>query len=433
MDNTKTTTGISQTTRRAFLKSSLAVGAASVGVAGLLPAGVLAQSDVAGTIRFSIWFGAGDIEVWQKVIADFEAANPAIKVEFEPVAYEEFYTKLNTQLASGSAPDVIGMQFQSRVWGPKGIVEPLDGYLAPEDIASIPASLLLTTQAPADGGTKQYGLPWRMVGGSLFGNLTAMQAAGIAYPDSWTIDDFVKAAQALTSDSQWGTAVVGASLSTNLATAFGARPTSPDYSKALFNSPEMHAFVQWQHDLIYKLKVAPVPQDLSKQKEPFASGTVALFPSASWMYPAYRQITDFDWDILPDPSGVAEPKTYAGPDNLAITAGSKNKDAAWAFLKHAVLSREAQTPISSTGMPVLIDYLTDADRVAAEAAKKPAHYGYFVDGVVNRGEGWAFAPEFSTIIKHVTDAYELIMNDENPDIDGILNRTNGLIEQALQA
>ena len=67
----------------------------------------------AQTIRFSIWFGEGDIEVWKEVIAGFQKANPDITVKFEPLEYGSFWTKLNTQLAGGSAPDVIGMQFQS--------------------------------------------------------------------------------------------------------------------------------------------------------------------------------------------------------------------------------------------------------------------------------------------------------------------------------
>ena len=63
--------------------------------------------------------------MWGNVIAAFEAAHPGTKIEYEPVAWTEYWTKLNTQFASRSAPDIIGFQMQSRTWGVEGRFEPL--------------------------------------------------------------------------------------------------------------------------------------------------------------------------------------------------------------------------------------------------------------------------------------------------------------------
>ena len=422
----------SSTTRRSFLRSTLAIGAGGTALS-LFPGLAARAENVSGTIRYSNWIGGpGDIEMWGNVIAAFEAANPGTKIEYEPVAWTEYWTKLNTQFASRSAPDIIGFQMQSRTWGVEGRFEPLSEPFA-DLLDGIVSSQLKVTQAPIAGGMEQYGLPFRMVGASLFGNISAMKAAGIDYPsEDWTIDDFVAAAKRLTNADQWGTAVTGGPVDLNQASTFGARPTTLDYSTATFNSPEYTEFIKWQHDLIYKHKVAPAPADLSTQKEPFSSGAVAMFPSASWMYPGYREIESFEWDILPDPIGSHEPKTYAGPDNLGITTDSKNKALAIAFLRF-VFTRASQTVIASTGMPVVIDYLLDESRIAKEAASGPANYGYFVKGAVERGEGYAFAPPFFEILGHINDAYALIMNEESPDIDGILANANARIQQALDA
>lgn len=103
-------------------------------------AGGTSGGKVAGTIRFSIWFGEGDIAVWKAVIDGFQKANPEVTVKFEPLDYANFWTKLNTQLAGGSAPDVIGMQFQQATLGPSGQLAPLTDAVT-GDISKIPETL----------------------------------------------------------------------------------------------------------------------------------------------------------------------------------------------------------------------------------------------------------------------------------------------------
>lgn len=70
-------------------------------------------------------------EFWDKVIADFEAANPDIEIEYQECSYgDDFETKLNTGFASGTAPDVIDFTLASMgVRVPLGQYAPLDEFM----------------------------------------------------------------------------------------------------------------------------------------------------------------------------------------------------------------------------------------------------------------------------------------------------------------
>src|SRR5688572_30660104 len=62
--------------------------------------GVLAQEAPTGEARFPIWTGQADIEAWNQVIDLFHQAVPDVEIKFEPVQWEQFWQKLNTQLAA---------------------------------------------------------------------------------------------------------------------------------------------------------------------------------------------------------------------------------------------------------------------------------------------------------------------------------------------
>lgn len=384
------------------------------------------------TIRFSIWFGEGDIDVWKSVIAKFEQANPSIKVKFEPLEYGSFWTKLNTQFAGGTAPDVMGMQFQQATLGTSGQLAPL-GDAVGDDLSKMPDTLAKVGQADDNGTVSQFALPWRFVGSCLYGNLTAMEKAGISTPSTWSLDDFVAAAKEMTGGSNYGTAAPSGSMTVPIASSFGAAPVSADGKTATYNSDSMIAAMTFMRDLVYVHKVAPKPSDVSTQKDPFATGSIMMRFQGSWNIPVYRKIKDFDWDILPNPNGNQPAKNYAGPDMIAVYAKSKAKQAAEAFVKYAVFERDAQELIGTTGLPVLTEYLTDPKRVESETKLKPDNYKYFVDQANTNAEGWAFVPKFADIGKISTDTEFKIYSKADSDIPAILNEANTGIQAALDS
>ncbi|MDQ0726726.1 sugar ABC transporter substrate-binding protein [Microbacterium sp. W4I20] len=382
-------------------------------------------------IRFSMWAAGPDVDVWNDIIESFEKANPDISVKFEPLDYQSYWTKLNTQMASNSAPDVVGMQFQSGVLGQAGQLIALDELSA--DFEKVPENLLKSGQTEVDGENVTYALPMRFVGGSIYGNTSAMEAAGVEVPeDGWTIDEFVAAAKAMTTDDMYGIAIPGTGPGVAFASLFDASPVSDDGRTATYDTPEMIEYKTWLRDLIYVEKVAPHPKDVSAQKDPFVTEQVAMTLNGSWMTGVFREgVENFDWDILPNPSGEFQGTNYAGPDLISVTSSSKHPDAAQEFIKYVVFDPDAQTIIANVGAPVLTELLTDEERIAAEAAQGPANYGYFVQEAVEHGGGWAFGPKFTDISIVENEADYKIFESADSDVEAILTELDVKVQALL--
>ncbi|HKU34052.1 MAG TPA: extracellular solute-binding protein [Paenarthrobacter sp.] len=155
-------------------------------------------------IRFSWWGNAGRAELTNKAIAEFEAANPNIKVKPEYGDIGGYFDKLATQVAANDAPDVITM----------GGAYPAEyanrGALL--DLSKVSGSLDLSKLdqgAKENGQVKgtQYGVSTGANALAIVVNPAVFQAAGVSLPDDskWSWDDFARIAGDITSKSPKGT------------------------------------------------------------------------------------------------------------------------------------------------------------------------------------------------------------------------------------
>ncbi len=55
------------------------------------------------------WGDPAELDVWKAIVADFEAANPNIKVDVQVSDWDSYWTKLKTLLAANTPPDVFAM------------------------------------------------------------------------------------------------------------------------------------------------------------------------------------------------------------------------------------------------------------------------------------------------------------------------------------
>ena len=79
--------------------------AATIALAcGLAAPGAFAQEQ---TLRFSWWGGGERHEATLKAIAAFEAKNPGVKIKAEYMGFQGYLERLTTQIAGGSEPDIM--------------------------------------------------------------------------------------------------------------------------------------------------------------------------------------------------------------------------------------------------------------------------------------------------------------------------------------
>lgn len=122
---------------------------------------------------------------YEPIISAFEAANPGVTVNVTYGNGNDFESTLNTQLASGNAPDLLAVQPGRGNLVSVGALGSM-GYLADLSdqgwVAGIPASL--RSQTDLDGRTYLYPEFLQPLGA--FYNTQAMQAAGLTAPTTWS-------------------------------------------------------------------------------------------------------------------------------------------------------------------------------------------------------------------------------------------------------
>lgn len=120
---------------------------------------------------------AGDL--FRTFIAEFEKANPDIKINFVPKPGNDIQSGLVTGASSGTLPDAFTMGFNAGdALVRSQVVEDVSKFYT-----AMPASYRSQFAAPAvqalTSGTKIYGVPFTSYGAVLYRNLTILKKAGI--------------------------------------------------------------------------------------------------------------------------------------------------------------------------------------------------------------------------------------------------------------
>jgi multiple sugar transport system substrate-binding protein len=315
------------------------------------------------TITFEMYSWSGQ-PGFEKVLSRFEQLHPNIKIKQEWLSYSNYWSKVETQAVAGQTPDVFDTDpgFMQE-FALKGVVLPLDPYIK-KDYSNLnafyPSALAAARWSPAglNAGTGPFiGFPWDYQAGIWVYNKTAFQKAGLKLPTStWTWADVLADAQKLTKRNaagkvtQWGIQVFGGLEEDELILltwAAGGRYWTPDLKKIDLMNPGFKRAIQFDHDLIWKYKVAPQLTP-SNQVDPFMAGTAAMLASGTWQLFPYQQIKNFQWDVAPLPqvSPTVPSVNWADSNNFSIGKNSKNPSAAWELIKFIAGPGEGQQMIA---------------------------------------------------------------------------------------
>lgn len=155
-------------------------------------------------IRFSWWGNEGRAQLTNKAIAEFEAANPNIKVKPEYGDISGYFDKLATQVAANDAPDVITMGgAYPAEYANRGALLDLSKVSGSLDLSKMDQGALANGQVQ---GT-QYGVSTGANALAIVVNPAVFKTAGVELPDDskWSWDDFARTAADVTAKSPKGT------------------------------------------------------------------------------------------------------------------------------------------------------------------------------------------------------------------------------------
>jgi multiple sugar transport system substrate-binding protein len=305
----------------------------------------------AATITYSIWGDPQELKNQQAIVDAFHVANPKITVKVTVSDWEPYWDKLQTSIAGGDAPDVFAMDgplfpdYQSRdvLLDLKPLID-RDGY----DLGQ------LADQAVADFTTPggQFGVPRDLNVVALYYNKKMFDTAGIPYPDdTWDWAKLSDVAKRLTLKSgskttQWGFYTETTDMEnywSELVWQNGGDIISADHKTSLVGSDQAAGGMQFLQDLIWKDKVMPDASITDALGDAFEQGQAAMEANGSWLV-ATHQAAGLDFGIAPLPKGPAGPATSINPTGAVVYKGTKNPDAAWAFVKY-LASPAAQTQL----------------------------------------------------------------------------------------
>jgi multiple sugar transport system substrate-binding protein len=335
--------------RRHLGAAGLAAGAgagvvlAACGAPGARDAGTAAAAKQPATVVVHSRAGTADHSAFQQGrIPLFKERFPQIGVRYEDIPGGEMRTKLLVLAAGGGIGDLAwnGIFVGSHELLAKGVFRPVEAFVKADRFDTRPY-LGAALDAQRFQG-QLHGLPFIGHYGcnAVFYNEDLLARTGVEPPPAdagWTVDALVDRARQLTTRG-----VAGFAPSTGIqecGTAwlrtFGGELLSADGKQCLIDAPPALAALQWMHDTVHKLQLAP---SFANPRGEFENGALAMFqatpaPVAEFRLPASKTKA-FRWNATLIPKGPTGKRGTQGTvTGYALTRQSRAPEAAWEWTK----------------------------------------------------------------------------------------------------
>ncbi len=375
---------------------ALLLAGVSVAMAGILWSGE--EHPPEKTVHIFIPATTDYIELNRRLAEAYEKLHPDIHVEASVFPWRTLGQKMETMIAAGRPPDVIGVggsQLQRLIY--LKAVEPLDEWIR-NDPGFDPGDFFPECMSDANWDGVQYGIPQSFSTVCLWYNRTLFDKEGLAYPNNaWTWDDLVAAARKLTKDFDGDGLIDQYGFQNNnyhwnrmpmWVWMNGGEFMTPDQRRATFDSPAVISGLKWLAGLSLREKVSP-SYALLRSVGPtnlFLSGTVAMTTETRYFLPQFAigknqdKIAGFDWDVCELPRGVRRASTFViGNNAIPACLSPQRKRLAWDYIKF-LSSVEGQRVLAgfNTALPVRRDI---AEELVNHPGTPPFNDHAFIDSL----------------------------------------------------
>jgi len=295
------------------------------------------------TLRYFTFSAAPDyLEELDTIIAGFEAENPGITIEVSTASFADYFTLLQADVVSGSAPDVFELNYESFVtYAANGALADISAYLN-SDAPYYPRAL----EAFQYDGV-QMALPGTFSTVLLFYNADLFDAASVEYPtDSWTWAEATAAAEAITAlgDDTWGlfSPVQFWELYKKAGQNGECEFFNAEMTESTINSS---ACVETLETMVGFMEsgIMPTQAQLSgvSDSELFLSGKLGMLVTGIWMFGAFAE-ADFAWDVEIEPA-INQNANHFFANGVAVSSTTANPEAAALWAQYLTASETAAT------------------------------------------------------------------------------------------
>ena len=300
---------------------------------------------------------AVEIEYWQyvfesrvkamdKLIANFEKANPDIKVKQTTFPYDDYQTRVIAAQMAGNSPDVMQLFYG---WLDKfvagGILQPLPTDAFPHDKIE---SDFFPIVSSMKRGEDYYGLPTAVRSLALFYNKKLFEEAGLDPKNPpKTLDELVAAAEKTAKRDANGN-LITAGITMDMAgqdhhwwrevlvRQFGGVPYTDNDRKVAYDTEAGANALKFYTDLQTEKKVGEL-KFMDEGQAAFRAGRAAMTVDGTFRLGAFRSIDAFEWGVTELPANADGVRSnYASYFANGISAKAKGEklEAATKFLNY---------------------------------------------------------------------------------------------------
>lgn len=333
------------------------------------------------TVTVAMWGDDARKESFTELFAPLEAKGIKVDVQVYPAG--EYATKVLTQIAGGSAPDVVWLtERYYPLFASENVLSNMNSLMTDEEYRFNDYSDSLVSNYIINGDL--MAVPFTANPIALFYNASLFEQAGMETPlelyqkGEWTFSKMMECATAISAlgEDYYGLSFLQTGDPTNwpvLLNYFWSQGVdffNADTTACTINTPEGITAMQSLYDMMFVNAVHVKPSDIVS----FESGKLGMFqdnPSAGANY----QGVDFDWDYITFPANDAgELTNVVGVALYGIINSTKVYDSALEVVKF-VTGEEIQTQLRSTFTPTREslkasqEFLNVTDKMPSPAAR----------------------------------------------------------------
>jgi multiple sugar transport system substrate-binding protein len=337
-----------------------------------------------------------EADLYASISDEITASGIGLDLTYEPGNSEgsPYQDKLKTELSAGTAPDVFwipgtdiadfakaGLILNAADVAAASGFNAGDFYAGPMDQLQVDPA----TGQKADGFL--WGVPRDVSTFALYLNLDLIDEAGAEDPrelaanGEWTWEKFAEVSQQIAENVDGAKGFGANSWWANwgyFVNSGGGSFFNEDRTACALDTPESIAGLEFYQGLYASGAGVPFGEDA---EPPYKAGTLGMFINGRWATPGAREITNFNWDVAPLPTGPAPGKDWLFWGAYVINANTANPEAAWKLVE-ALTSTEVQGKISELGAN--IPSRTSQDAIDAFLTFTPPENNQaFVDGISN--------------------------------------------------
>ena len=304
-----------------------------------------------GSIVWNMWAGSeDDIAALESQLAIAQEENPDLTIELQHSPWNDYFTKLTTNLASGNVACVTSMNGQRlsgyhEAFMPLGEEELATAGIDPAEFTDGALDIM-----SYDGGL--YGIPYDVSAMMVFYNKDTLAEAGVDAPaPGWTFDDFDATLEALGTDGtafgmgmgefQWMSLPIARS---------GVQPVNESGALDLTSSEFVEA-AEWYSSIATDGygSLPPSASDTGWGEQEYQAGNVAMAVDGTWNAVSYlNNDAGFEAGMVDLPSQDGERVGLILGSGYGISADCENPEAALQVLG-SLVGEAAQDSIASSG------------------------------------------------------------------------------------